>query len=211
MRSSWFDPYLWIHLAGLAAVPLWLELCFVGLALGEPLFPSALELGIITAFGALPILWMQWRAPFYIFSILVAALPPEQLSDAQRRLLPFFKGVVPRLLALAVAVGLVALLWQLDRVVPLAVPAALQWPLPQRRWFGLGMAAIAFLLVNLFTQVPVSVLRVMLVSERAVTNVAPYPIDKVAQEFTLLGLRVPRLLPRLASAPAVKADVAETD
>ncbi len=195
MRPFRSDPYLWIHLAGLAAVPLWLELCFVGLAIGEPLLPPAVELAVVAAVGVLPVLWMQWQAPFYIFSVLVAALPPERLTGSQRQLLPFFKGVVPKLLSLGAAVVLVSLLWQLDRIAPLAMPAALHWPVPQQRWFGLGVAAIAFLLANLFTQVPVSVLQVLRLPEARVAAVAPYPTEAIAQQFTLLGWRVNRLLP----------------
>lgn len=195
MRTFWFDPYLWIHLAGLAAAPLWLELCFVGLAIGEPILPVTAELALVAAVGVLPVLWMQWQAPFYIFSVLVAALRPEQLTESQRRLLPFFKGWVPRSLSLGVAAALVGLLWKIDHLAPLAAPAAMQWPVPQQRWFGLGLAAIAFLLVNLFTQVPVSVLRVLLVPESAVASAAPYPVAEIAQQFTLLGWPASRLLP----------------
>ncbi|MGF1538000.1 MAG: low-complexity tail membrane protein [Elainellaceae cyanobacterium] len=195
MRAFWFDPYLWIHLAGLAAAPLWLELCFVGLAIGDPVLPQAAELAIVAAVGGVPVLWMQWQAPFYIFSVLVAALRPAQLTEAQRRLLPFFKGGMLKSLSLVVAAALVGLLWKLDQLIPLIAPAALQWPVPQQRWFGLGLAAIAFLLVNLFTQVPVSVLRVLWVPESSVANAAPYPVDKIAQQFTVLGWQTSRLLP----------------
>ena len=61
------DPYLWVHLAGLATVPLWIGLCLLGLAVGNPTWPG-LELGFIVAVGVLPVLVMQLRRPFYIFS-----------------------------------------------------------------------------------------------------------------------------------------------
>jgi hypothetical protein len=61
------DPYLWVHLAGLATVPLWIDLCLLGLAVGNPTWPG-LELGFIVAVGVLPVLVMQLRRPFYIFN-----------------------------------------------------------------------------------------------------------------------------------------------
>ena len=77
MRSFWSDPYLWVHLAGLAAVPIFLEICLIGFAVGDPLLPGWLELLLVAAIGSAPILWMQWQRPFYIFSLVGVALQPE--------------------------------------------------------------------------------------------------------------------------------------
>jgi hypothetical protein len=46
------DPYLWVHLAGLATVPLWIDLCLLGLAVGNPALPG-LELAVITVLDGL--------------------------------------------------------------------------------------------------------------------------------------------------------------
>ncbi len=92
MRAFWSDPYLWIHAAGLAALPLCLLGCLLGLAVGDPLLPVWLELGLIAAVGIAPIIWMQWQKPFYIFSLVAVALKPTQLTDDQRRILTLFKA-----------------------------------------------------------------------------------------------------------------------
>ena len=61
------DPYLWIHLAGLATVPLWLDIGLAGLAVGDPVVAPGVELLTLALVGTLPILWMQLQRPFYIF------------------------------------------------------------------------------------------------------------------------------------------------
>jgi hypothetical protein len=91
MRSFWTEPFLWIHLAGIAALPLALELVWLGLAVGDPILPVWLELLLVAAVGIVPVLWMQLTRPFDIFSILVLAMKPEQLTQEQRRLLSLFK------------------------------------------------------------------------------------------------------------------------
>jgi len=45
------EPILWIHVAGLAVVPIFLELCLLGLAVSDPLLPAWLELFIVAAVG----------------------------------------------------------------------------------------------------------------------------------------------------------------
>ncbi|MGF1495578.1 MAG: low-complexity tail membrane protein [Elainellaceae cyanobacterium] len=201
MRSFWFDPYLWIHLAGAAAVPIWLEICFLGLALGDPLLPPGLEIFLVAAVGVVPTLWMQWRRPFYIFSLLVVALKAGALTADQRRLLRFFKSFQTKVLALVVPVMLTYLLWLLYQAAPLATDTLATLPIPQWHLLGLLVAAIAFLLANLFLQVPVSVLRVMLASEQAVAQADPYPIDQISLNFTSIGFEVARILPPIEVAP----------
>jgi len=51
MRSFWTEPFLWIHLAGIAALPLALELVWLGLAVGDPILPVWLELVLVIATG----------------------------------------------------------------------------------------------------------------------------------------------------------------
>jgi hypothetical protein len=204
MRSSWLDPYLWVHLAGLAALPIFLELCLLGLAVGYPILPPALELLLIAGVGIAPILWMQWQRPFYIFSLLAVALKPNQLTEPQRKKLRFFKTQETRIVSLLAPVALCWVLWQLYRLAPLAADIT---PIPSGlRLLGLLVAAIAFLGCNLFLQVPLSVLRVLLVSDQALAAADPYPVNQIAQDFTLLGLKVDRLLPALVS-PQVGASV----
>jgi len=192
MRSFWSDPYLWLHLAGLATVPLWLEICLLGLAVGDPVLPVWMEVLLVGIAGIAPILWMQWQKPFCIYSLLFFAVSPTHMSEGQRRLLRLFKTSVNQILAIPVAVGLLIVLWQLYLRAPLVASVA---PFGGQRWYGLGMAAIAFFFANLFTQVPVSVLRVLLSSDAQVAAQVPYPAERIAQDFTLFGFRLRQLLP----------------
>jgi len=205
MRSFWSDPYLWIHLAGIAALPLWLELCFLGLAVGDPIFPVWLELASVAIAGIVPILWMQWQRPFYIFSLLAIALKPEKLTLPQRQLLTRFKSTQNRLLAVGVAILLAIVLRQLYIFAPIgaaAVPFSIE-----SRGLGLLVAAIAFLGSNLFLQVPVSVASVMLTSDPAFASTEPYPLEQIAQGFTSLGLPVSQLLPDFLEDLAIASPV----
>ena len=193
MRSFWTEPFLWIHLAGLAALPLTLEVVWLGLAVGDPILPVWLEFLLVGAVGIAPVLWMQLTNPFDIFSILIVALKPEKLTQEQRRLLSLFKKKTNPILVIAAAVFMVWVLWQIYRVAPVAAAIA---PLaPGWRLVGLLVAGGAFLASNLFLQVPLSVAQVLLTSEADWTATEPYSIEKVPQDFTLPGVRVNKILP----------------
>jgi hypothetical protein len=195
MRSYWSDPYLWIHLAGLAAVPLFFEVAAIGFAVGDPILPVWLELFLVSAIGIAPVLWMQWQKPFYIFSLIGVALKPEQLTEGQCRLLTLFKSERNRILAAIVPVVLVLVLYQVYQISAVAAPVA---PLPSAwRLLGLLLAAIAFLGCNLFTQVPVSVASVMLHSEGSFASTLPFPLPQIRQSFSLFGLPVNQIVPPL--------------
>lgn len=202
MRAFWLDPYLWIHLAGLAALPIFLELCVVGLAIGDPILPVWLEVLLVAGVGIAPVLWMQWQRPFYIFSIVAVALKPEQLTEDQRRLLTLFKSQRNRLTAVGVAIGLwVVLRWIYDGA---AIASEVAPALPGGRVAGLLLAAAGFLGSNLFLQVPVSVAGVMLTEELAFGNLTPYAPEQIRQNFTVLGLQLRQILPPfLAESPGL--------
>ncbi|MEM8780605.1 MAG: low-complexity tail membrane protein, partial [Cyanobacteria bacterium P01_G01_bin.49] len=55
------------------------------------------------------------------------------------------------------------------------------------------IGAIAFLLSNLFIQIPISVLGVLLTSQEKWSNTNPYDLDKINRDFTVLGLRVNKI------------------
>ncbi|MGB3203091.1 MAG: low-complexity tail membrane protein [Nodosilinea sp.] len=189
------DPYLWVHLAGLATVPLWIDLCLMGLAVGTPTLPG-LELGVMVLLGVLPVLVMQLRRPFYIFSLPGIALRPTALSDDQRRLLNQFRQWRVRLGALLVPVPLV---WLLVKLYPLAFLAHDITPFSDwGRLSGLAIALVSFCLANLFLQVPVAALQVLTTPDRHMAAVLPYPTEAVAANFSWLGLSVSKLLPSLA-------------
>ena len=210
MRAFWSDPYLWIHLAGLAAFPLFLEVCLIGFALGDPFLPVWLELLLVAVVGIAPILWMQWQCPFYIFSIMAVSVKPEALTDNQRRLLTLFK--LPRNRALAVLVPIVLLLalQKIYAIAPIAATAVSF--LPASHGLGLLLAAVAFFACNLFVQVPVSVASVMLSREATFTATRPYPLEQVRQSFTIVGLQFQKILPTmLPAAQPVLAPVAQSN
>lgn len=193
MRSFRLDPYLWIHLAGAAAVPIFLEICFVGLAAGDPVLPIGLEFLLVAVVGIAPVFWMQWQRPFYIFSLLIVAVKPDQLTDEQRRLLRLFKTTPVKALTVVVSGVLAIALWKLFHAPPLdasSIPF-----LPQWRLGGLLIGAIAFLLSNVFLQVPASVLRVLLAPESQVNDTDPYAVEHISKDFSVIGLRVERILP----------------
>lgn len=197
MRSFWSEPYLWIHLAGLTAVPICLLLCWLGLTVGEPIWPIWLELFLIAAVGIIPIVGMQLFRPFNIFSILIVAVKPEQLNQEQRKILSWFKIPSQRVLAVLSPIFLAGILWKIYLAAPMGakfIPAFLA----ESRLAGLLIAAIAFLLANLFLQVPVSVARVLLVSETAYAATQPYPVEKINQDFTTPGLQVNKILPQFS-------------
>ncbi len=193
MRSFWTEPFLWIHLAGLAAVPLALEVVWLGLAVGDPIFPVWLEWLLLAIVGIAPVLWMQITRPFDIFSILVLALKPEQLTVEQRRLLSLFKTKNNLVVTIAAAAFMLWVLWQIYRVAPVAAAVA---PFePSWRIAGLLLAGLAFLGSNLFLQVPLSVLQVLLSSESEFAAAEPYPMEKMSQDFTMPGFKVNKILP----------------
>jgi hypothetical protein len=199
MRSFWSDPYLWIHLAGLAALPLWLELCWLGLAVGDPVLPFWLELLLIAALGIGPVFWMQWQRPFYIFSLIAVALKPALLTADQRRLLTLFNAPRHRYLAIAGAILAFLALRQLYVLAPIAAAVT---PFPsESRWLGVLIAAIAFLGVNLFLQVPLSVMSVLFTGDSAFAATTPYPLERIPSDFTLLGIPVKQILPAVIPEP----------
>ncbi|MEG4488977.1 low-complexity tail membrane protein [Microcoleus sp. D2_18a_B4] len=188
---------MWIHLSGAATLPIFLGVCLLGLAVGSPLLPVWLEMFLVAVAGIVPVLWMQWFRPFYIFSILVVAVKPQNLTSVQHRLLTRFKTKLNQGIALFVAVFLAVILWQLYRLAPLAATVA-PFP-PSWRWAGLLLAVAAFLASNLFLQVSASVMAVLLTPESEFAATKPHVVEKIRQDFTIAPWQVDRLLPALAA------------
>ncbi|MDX2231625.1 MAG: low-complexity tail membrane protein [Leptolyngbyaceae cyanobacterium bins.349] len=212
MRSFWSDPYLWIHLAGVASVPLWLELCLLGLAVGDPILPVWLELLLVGTVSIGPIVWMQWQRPFNIYSLLAVSLKPERLTEEQRKLLTLFTMPRNQYLAVGVAIALAFVLQQVYLIAPIA--ATMTPFAASGRVIGLLVAAIAFLGANLFLQVPVAVLSVLLSSEAAYATTLPFATDQIRQRFLPLGWPVNQILPPLIAAapmPSVPAVARPTE
>ncbi|MEP0910765.1 low-complexity tail membrane protein [Leptolyngbya sp. GB1-A1] len=206
MRSFWLDPYLWVHLAGVAVVPIALEGCLLGFAASNSLLPPWVELGLVGAIGALPILWMQWQRPFCIYSLMFLAVQPRHLSDEQRRILRRFKEPLGKGLSVLTAVLLFVVLWPLYQLAPIAWESSAI--VPGGALGGLLLATVSFLVSNLFLQVPVSVAQVMLTKEQTIAATEPYPVNAVARDFTLFGVWInQQILPplRATTIPATAA------
>ena len=192
MISLQQNRYLWVHFAGLAAVPLLLDVCLAGLASSRTAVGTTLLLSpqfwAIALIGIVPTLWMQWQRPFYLFSLVPLALKPAALSDDQRRCLRLLKSWQIKALAAITAAFSLWVLWQLAekslQIMPLTAPAP-----------GLAVATISFFLFCVFLQVPVSAARLLLVGQKTLQRVAPYEEGVIAPNFLILGLRVNRILP----------------
>lgn len=203
MLSHRRDPYLWIHLAGLATVPLWLDVCLVGLAVGEPQVPPWLELIPLAAIGTVPILGMQWQRPFYIFSVPGLALRPDKLSLERRRLLTIQRGWLSRSLVLLTAIALLWALYTLYQAAPLA--ADLPWLAGESRTTGWVISAIAFFCANLFALVPATVVLLFLTNPARLEKVPPVEAPQILSKFTVAGLRLGKILPEPAAIAAPDA------
>jgi len=195
MRSFWSEPILWIHLAGLATLPIFLELCLIGLAVGDPVLPVWMEFFIVAGIGIMPVLWVQLSRPFSIFAVIGVAQKPEHLTVQQRKILSLINTRLNQLLAVLVAVFLVGVLWQLYRIAPLA--AGITPFSPEWRVLGLLLAGVAFLASNVFLQIPVSVAKVFVTSETEFAATEPYPLERISKDFTIVGLQVNQILPEL--------------
>jgi hypothetical protein len=192
-----------VHLAGIAAVPLFLELTLLGLAASQAVLPNPLVVVLVAAAGIAPIFWMQWQRPFNIFSLVVLALKPNQLTETQRRILQLFKTPIEKVVTVAVALAALVILWQLNQWVPLVIPKASI--VPGGGFAGLILAAVAFLFSNLFLQVPASTISVLLTPDTQLQLAEPYPVTQIPRDFTLLGLQVKQILPPVVSTPIAPA------
>jgi hypothetical protein len=196
MKKSWSDPYLWVHVAGAATLPFWLLACLLGLAAGEPILPLALELLLVAALGVAPVVWMQLTRPYSLYSLLLVTLKPEKLSEDQRRVLTWLKAGNPLIVAgAAFALGLM-----LKLIAEGTAIAAASTPIPNH-FLGLIVAIVAFLGANLFLQVPLSALQVLLRSDGAFGAIAPYAKERILSDFTVLGIKNDKILPELEGDP----------
>ncbi|WP_434686805.1 hypothetical protein [Pseudanabaena minima] len=66
--------------------------------------------------------------------------------------------------------------------------------LAQAKSLGLIIAYVAFAGANLFLQVPISVLGVLSNNEQQFDAIAPYPTEKILQDFTLAGFQVDKII-----------------
>jgi hypothetical protein len=197
MKAFWSDPYVWIHLAGVAAVPFWLFLCGLGLAAGDPILPIGLERLLVAVLGIVPIVLMQWQRPFCIYSLLFVGLRPAVMTVEQRRMLSLFKSRrdAPTI-ALGAGLLAIALAW-LSSLSGIATSTTFVLG----HLVGLLLAIGSFLAANLFLQVPLSVMQVMRASDAEFAQTPPYNVTLITRDFLGLGRKVERILPELQSDP----------
>ncbi|MGD1917745.1 MAG: low-complexity tail membrane protein [Pleurocapsa sp.] len=185
------EPFLWIHLLGIAVFPIFVGITIVGLSIGDSNY-FVLELLFLIAVGVLPIFLMQLKRPFDIFSILFLSLKPEYLSDRQKIILSLFKRLRQKVLSAITAVFMTIFIWLLYRVSPLGIGVADF--LPQQRILGLEIAGIGFLAANLFLQIPLGVLLVLSTQPAKLTQINPYSGNKIQQDFTIVGMKSTQIL-----------------
>ncbi|MEM8641866.1 MAG: low-complexity tail membrane protein [Cyanobacteria bacterium P01_G01_bin.54] len=204
MRINRQDPYLWLHIAGLAVLPLWGLVLWLGVAAGEPWFPYGVEEALLVVLGAAPWLWVQWQRPFNPFSVLAIALTPNCLTPEQRQWLQVLKGPRTRIVAVLAVLPAVWWLGQCYRLAPLAISVT---PIPNHG-LGLLVAAIAFSGANLFLQVSLSMVGLLLLtSEQQFAAAKPYAVDRIGSDFFRFGPQLPQILPPLKPiAPPVTVE-----
>ena len=180
--------YLWVHLVGLAAVPLLLDICLAGLASAGPALPFKFQFWAIALICIAPSAWMQIQRPFYIYSLPPLAVKPSALSEDDRRCLTVLKSWQIKALA-----GLTAIfsLWLLSRLYD-RLPQILPVMEPS---VGLASAVAAFFFACLFLQISVSVVRSLLIGQDTLQRVKPIETSEIAASFFIPGLRVNKILP----------------
>ena len=188
------DPYLLIHLAGIAAAPLALELVWLGLAIGDPLSYWFLEFFLVALVGLVPIFLMQTKKHFNIYSLLLWHLRLDSLTTEQRQVLALFKRPRQTILTISLTGMMLVILWYIYQQAPLASGLAEQF-FPPIRILGLVIAAFSFLAANLFIQVALSTLLVMLTNKEDFQNVSPWAQENLAKDFTVFGLAVRQIIP----------------
>ena len=191
--------YLWVHIAGLAVVPLLLDGCLAGLASAGPALPYGGQFWAIALISIAPSLAMQWLKPFYIFSLPPLALKPDALSDDQRRCLQLFQSWQVKAIAgltAGLSYWLLAQLYVMSpRITPVFTPAG-----------GLAIATLTFFIVCAILQISISSARVLLVSQRALQRVPAMETEKIRERFLILGFGLKQLLP----SPAEVSSSAES-
>lgn len=192
------EPFLWLHVALIAAVPLTLVLCMMGLAVGDPVLPGWLEMLLLGLPPVALVVWLQWQKPLSPFSIWVLARPADKLSVNQRRVLTLLKGQTSNTkinptgwIAVVAGLFLYVVFRQMYISAPLAADIA-PFP-PVLRLFGIGWALAFFAVSNLLWQAGLAAVRILLMSRADFESLSPYPVEQIKASFTVLGQRSPKL------------------
>lgn len=202
-------PFIWGNIAFIAGVPWLLTLSMAGLAVGDPIFPTWLEIFLL-GFPAIALtVWVQWQQPLSPFSLWFIAKPPESLSEDERRVLTLIKQqqngwYVTGWIAIAMAIVMSGIFCKLYFIAPLAQAIA---PFPAGlRLFGIVWAEVCFLASNILLQAGITALRIKLSTDSELRSLQPFAIDKIKNNFTSIGWRSPQLLKFFVEDPIV-ADI----
>lgn len=188
-----FDPYLWLHLVGLATLPLTLALVAIALAWGIPLPFATAELILIVLIGGVPVWVLQILRPWQPFGFLFFQIPPERMDERQKQILRLIQGTRQPVLNVVGAVFMVILLWQLAHYAPLATGMSegfWQW-----RLIGLGLAIAGFFLGNVSLQMSLTLLPALFQSEKTVKAMDQHPNVSIRRDFACWGLPMGQLFP----------------
>lgn len=192
------EPFLWFHIALLAAVPLALILGMVGLGVGDPIFPEWFEISIIGLPPiALPVI-LQWWKPLSPFSLWLYAKPLELTDDNERRILAVVKNFKTGLIAIAIGFVTDAIFCQMYTDAPL-VAGVLPFP-AGLRILGIIWSLVFFAIGNLLLQAGAVAIRVLLLSEADLDKLTPLPLENI-KAFTSIGKRSPKLLDFKTDSP----------
>jgi len=195
------EPFLWIHLGGIVMFPLFFLLTSFCLAIGER-YSYWLEVPLLVVIAILPVLLMQLYRPFNIFSVLLLALKPQSLDENQRRILALFQRKQQKF---ANAIAAVLMLFSLGLIYYVSPNfKAIADLLPQQHLLGLVMAGGAFFGSNLFLQIPLNALQVLLTRESELAKSELYTPEAVAENFTTPGIKL-KTMPWLHNS-ATKAE-----
>ncbi|AFY40600.1 hypothetical protein Lepto7376_4498 [[Leptolyngbya] sp. PCC 7376] len=188
-----FDPYLWLHLVGLAMLPLTLALVVIALAWGIPLPFSTAELITIVLVGGVPVWVLQILRPWQPFGFFIFQIPPERMDERQKQILRLIQGTRQPLLNALGAVVMVILLWQIAHYSPLATGISAgfwQW-----RVIGITLAIVGFFLSNVIVQMSLTLLPTLFLSENTVIAIDPHPNVSIRRDFACWGIPMGQIFP----------------
>ncbi|WP_024546051.1 low-complexity tail membrane protein [Picosynechococcus sp. NKBG15041c] len=188
-----FEPYFWLHIAGLALLPLVWALLAIALAVGIPFPVANLELGLIILLGGMPVWILQILRPWQPFGLAFLQIPPEQLDERQRQILRLVQGTRQPVFNVLGAIAMVILLWQVAHYAPLAIGVAAM--LPQWHILGFGAAIVLFFFSNVLFQIPLTLLPALLISEKTVQEIDPHPTVSIRRDFACWGFPLGQLFP----------------
>lgn len=188
------DPFVWIPIAGIIFLPLWLALTVLGLATSDPLLPAGLERLLLGLSGVATVAVMQFKKPFYIFSLVAVVLPPAELTGIRRRILAVFQSWEYRWVILPVSI--LFMLFVGERLYDIAPFFRTVSPIHESgygsRLTGLILAGVAFGTANLFVQIPAAAALALFFPKSKWESLDP--VVSIEDQFTLVGKPVSQLL-----------------